>query len=480
MRVLAVCAAAVRRVVVSMRAFAVCAVAVWRAAAAARAPAACAAALLCWVSAAQAQAPPGGTFIETDVQPRSPFVQQQALFVLRVFTTRSLKGSVTPLKPRGDVVVENLGGMKRYQASRNGGNYQVFEQRYLFFAQNSGELVFDPIVLAGSYIENNRRFNVREQSQAVRVTVRPAPPSFPGGWLPARSVELKEKWSQEPADWKVGDSLVRTLILRGKGVSANQLPEIEWPRMDDFNVYPDQARLSGRIDGENSTGERRRNIVLIPSKAGRRTLPAIRIPWWNTDTDRLEYAVLPARELEIGEGDAGAVVTLGGTADSAAAAPPPAAPRRASAWMWFSFALAVAWLATLAFFSRAAWRAWWFRRREGARFLRLCRARLKRACAANDARAAKDALIEWAALVWPDTAPATLGQAADLCAAAPGGDRLHREINALKRALYGGAESWPGQELWQACSAFSPPPPQPAPDAESRLAALHIITRPPP
>lgn len=448
-----------------------------------RALAVCAAALLCWApSSVLAQAPPGHTFLETEIQPRSPYVQQQSLFVLRVFTTRSLKGSVTPLKPRGDVVVENLGGMKRYQATRNGGSYQVFEQRYLFFAQNSGELAFDPIVLAGSYVENNRRFNVREQSQAVRITVRPAPPSFPGGWLPARSVELKEKWSQEPAGWKVGDSLVRTLILRGKGVSANQLPEIEWPQMDDFNVYPDQVRLSGRIDGEDSTGERRRNIVLIPSKAGRRTLPAIRIPWWNTDTDRLEYAVLPARELDIAEGDAGAVVTLGETAGVAAAAPPPQAPRRANPWMWFSLALAAAWLATLAFFSRAAWRALWVRWREGARFLRLSRARLKHACAAGDARAAKDALMEWAALIWPDAAPATIGQIADLCAAAPGGERLQREIGALKRALYGAAESWSGQELWQAFSAFSPPPPAQAapPDAESRLAALHVITRPPP
>ncbi len=475
-RLLSVCAAAAGRLL------AACVAGFRRAAVARRALAACAVAFQCWAPpSALAQTPPGDTFIETEVQPRSPYVQQQSLFVLRVFTTRSLKGSVTPLKPHGDVVVENLGGMKRYQAPRNGRSYQVFEQRYLFFAQNSGELAFDPIVLAGSYIENNRRFNVREQSQAVRVTVRPAPPSFPGGWLPARSVELKEKWSQEPAGWKVGDSLVRTLILRGKGVSANQLPEIEWPQMDDFNVYPDQARLSGRIDGENSTGERRRNIVLIPSRAGRRTLPAIRIPWWNTDTDRLEYAVLAARELEIAEGDAGAVVTLGEAAGVAAAAPPPQAPRRASPWMWFSLALAAAWLATLAFFSRAVWRGWWLRWREGARFLRLCRVRLKHACAAGDARAAKGALMEWAALVWPGAAPSTIGQAADLCAAAPGGDRLHREIGALKRALYGGAESWSGHELWQAFSEFSPPPPtQVAPDAESRLAALHVITRPPP
>ena len=443
---------------------------------------ACAAAVVLCLSApsAFAQTPPAREiFLETGIQPQAPYVQQQSLFILRVFTTKSLKGSVTPLKPRGDVVVENIGGMKRYQAARDGRNYQVFEQRYLFFAQSSGELTFEPIVLAGSYIENNRRFNVREQSQMVRLDVRPVPASFPGGWLPAKSVHLEEKWSQEPSAWKVGDSLVRTLILRGKGVSANQLPEMEWPQLAHFNVYPDQARLNGRVEGEDFTGERRRNIVLIPSKAGRNTLPAIRIPWWNTATDRLEYAVLPAREVEIREGAAGAVVTFGETAgDLAAAAPQTERARSSSPWMWFSLALAIAWLATLAVFSRAAWRAWWARWWEGARFLRLCRARLKRACLAGDARAAKEALIEWASLVWPGDAPATIGPIADLCAAHPGGDSLHREMDALKRALYGVAESWSGEELWRAFSEFSPPSRADAARAdETRLSALHRLSR---
>ena len=427
-------------------------------------------------------------YLEIEIQPPAPYVQQQALFIMRVFTTKPLNGSVTQLSPRDDVVVHQVGKMQRSRAAVHGKNYQVFEQRTLFFAQKSGELRFAPIVLTGNYIENNQRFGVREQSQPVRVAVRPTPASFPGGfWLPAKSVRLEERWSGDPAAWRAGDPLTRTLSLFGQGVAANQLPEIEWPQLARFNSYLEKARLDERLEGQEFFGERHRNVVMIPSRPGLHTLPAIRVPWWNTLTDRLEYAELPARTLEIAEGEAGAVVMMQETPGVVAdvRAPPVAAPTDRGAWPWVSAALAAAWFATVAFFYRAAlaglWAGAWTgtlfnlrARGRGAGGLRARRRRLRRACLAGDAPGAARALVDWAQLAWSlpasatpaavarrvanqtaaRTAIRTAAQTATTDGGEGAGDDLQRELAALDRALYGGDARWSGAALWRAFCDF--------------------------
>ena len=411
-------------------------------------------------------------YLETEIQPPSPYVQQQALFILRVFTAKALNGSVTQLAPQGDVVVHQIGKMQRSSANVHGKNYQVFEQRTLFFAQKSGELAFEPIVLTGNYVENNRRFRVREQSPPTRVSVRPAAASFRGGfWLPAKSVRLEEQWSGDVAAWRAGEPLTRTLLLRGHGVTANQLPEIEWSPLAGFNVYPEKVRLDERLEGQDFVGERRRKVVMIPSQPGGHMLPAIRVPWWNTLTNRLEYAELPARALEIAEGEAGAVVTVQNTPGDAAGAraPSPAAAAGRGIWPWLSAALAAAWLATVAFFYRAAWLAAWAGLRgrgrghgRGAGGLRASRRRLRRACLAGDAPCAARALTDWARLAWSLPASATPaavaarvgGQTAAIGDDDATGDNLRRELALLDRVLYGGDADWSGEGLWRAFCAF--------------------------
>ncbi len=421
-------------------------------------------------------------YLETEIRPPTPYVQQQALFILRVFTAKALNGSVTQLAPQGDAVVHQAGKMQRSRANVHGKNYQVFEQRTLFFAQKSGVLQFAPIMLSGNYVENNRRFGVREQSQPVRVAVRPAPASFPGGfWLPAKSVRLEEQWSGDPAAWRAGDPLTRTLSLHGRGVAANQLPEIEWPQLPRFNVYHEKARLDERLDGEDFVGERRRNVVMIPSRPGRHVLPAIRLPWWNTLSDRLEYAELPARTIEIAEGEASVVVAMQETPGVAASrtSPPPAA-RAHGAWPWVSAALAAAWLATVAFFYRTAWLGAWAAlfgagRGRGAGSIG-ARRRLKRACLAGDAPGAARALADWAQLAWALPASATPATIAAHAAAA-GDNDLQRALAALDRALYGNDGQWSGASLWRAFCAFRPEratPPNRKPD-EGGLEALHKL-----
>jgi hypothetical protein len=121
-------------------------------------------------------------------------------------------------------------------------------------------------------------------------------------------------------------------------------------------------------------------------------------------------------------------------------------------WPWIAALLALAWL-----FSTALW----LRARAaniggaGSRPERPAAAptpqpgkaltRLEKACRANDARAARQALLEWAAARWPDHPPRrleTLGRRLD--------DNATGLLRALDQELYAPTpQGWDGGEFWR-------------------------------
>src|SRR5690606_13342128 len=101
--------------------------------------------------------------------------------------------------------------------------------------------------------------------------------------------------------------------------------------------------------------------ALVPVQAGETTLPAIRIPWWNTETNQLEEAVLPERRFRITGDHATAAPPAQTTGDSTAPTDSPVTPdtppgsetSRNTFWLWGTVLFAALWLLTLALWWRA-------------------------------------------------------------------------------------------------------------------------------
>jgi hypothetical protein len=253
---------------------------------------------------------------------------------------------------------------------------------------------------------------------------------------------------------KVGEPLTRTLTLRAKGSTVGQLPELHHAASEEeVKSYPDQPVLQEEKNADGLTASRQEKIALIPSKAGSFTLPAIEIPWFNTRTQQMEMAKIPETTIEVA---ASAPVAA---APAPAAQPLPIEPEakrtpltiesRTAAqntiWIWVSAALATGWLATLVFFLARRPRPPEADTGESpaAETLTECRKNLKKACAENDASAAKNALLAWGRQKFNAN---SLGETAACCDA-----RLRDEILALNKALYSReAEPWEGKKLYQA------------------------------
>ena len=131
--------------------------------------------------------------------------------------------------------------------------------------------------------------------------MKPVPADFPGDvWLPAASLELAQSWSTPPESMEIGDSTTRTLTLAAEGLLSSQLPSItsmsDSSKITGIRVYPDQESSDQIERTEGFLGQRTRSEALVASGSGSWTLPEVN-PWWNTETDSLQFAILPSTTI---------------------------------------------------------------------------------------------------------------------------------------------------------------------------------------
>ncbi len=406
------------------------------------------------------QVDPGNEVVlfDAEVDSAEVYVQGQLLLTLRIQQSVNLEqAGISELK-LDDAFVVPL-EQKSYQRRMHGRLWLVQEVRYAIFPEHSGTLEIPPQQFSARestarrslFDPASRGRVVRRSTPALQVEVLPKPLDYPAGdWLPARSLQLEEEWSQDTQNLRVGESVTRNIRIRGEGLQGAQLPPTLFPQQPGLKFYPDQPQIDDNEIASGLQGVRRDSVAIVPLEAGTVSLPAIEIPWWDTSTNTLRKAVIPARTLTI--------------APAAASAPPPLAgdtPGQATdagyastsgpvlLWQVLALACALGWLATLLL--------WWHSRRSAAQAsstsatrgepesARAAYRNLQAACSSGAAVAARAALIRWADALADDGRVATLSEVKALFADA----ELDAALEDLEAGLYGGEgrTHWDGTRL---------------------------------
>ncbi len=400
-------------------------------------------------------------FIDVEASPQNPYIQSQVFYTLRLYTKVNISQARLNEPELSDAVIERLGEDSNYNTQVNGVDYSVTERKYAFFPQKSGKLTIKPLVLTAEVLVNNAQsinpfFNSqmsktkRVESKTITLDVKPVPAEFKGQhWLSAEQLVLKQEWSTDVAQLKVGEPVTRTLSLVAKGTTVGQLPELNTTQTsEELKAYPDQPVLQEQKKVEGLIAFREEKIALIPSKSGTYPLPAIEIPWFNTQTQKLEIAKIPEETL-----------TTAAVATQPEPAPAPTftplettkmdsvaiadSYQNTPIWLWVSIFLALGWLITLIVFLRKRRpKAEVWVEDESEISLKAAIKNLKHACANNDALAAKEALLIWGNHKFDTN---NLGALAGFCDA-----RLRDEIVLLNQTLYGKESAqWEGKKLFQ-------------------------------
>jgi hypothetical protein len=393
---------------------------------------------------------------EMEADRDSVYVQGQLILTLRLQTAINLEGHRISEPEPGDAFVKPL-EQKSYRRTIDGRPWLVHELRYAIFPEQSGTLEIPAVTFSARESQPRRSLFdmggngrlLRRTAGPLRVEVLPRPDEFPAAtWLPASGLTLEESWSRDPQGIRAGESVTRTITVRGEGLQGAQLPPVLFPSTEGLKQYPDQPVIGETETGAGLLGSRRDSAALVPTRPGSLSIPEIRIPWWDTRTGELRHAVLPPREIAVAPGDpAVASPALPAPSPQRAAAGGTPVHGRGSAlpWQLLSALSSAGWLLTL---------AWLFRSRRGGTggeqataenpSERAALRQLRAACTGGDPLHARRALLCWASARSPGRPLASLAQVSSLF----NDPALSAELRKLDAALYGPAASaWEGAAL---------------------------------
>lgn len=299
-------------------------------------------------------------FLEIDIEPRDPYVQQQVRYTLRLFYAVTLLEGQLEEPAAEHIEVRRLGQDRSDQRSIAGRRYNVVERHYALIPERSGTLAIPPAVFRGRAILPGRRSTwigagspVAARGREIALQVRPRPDGAPEPWLPAADLVLEDASGEPPDNIRVGEPLTLTYRAKARGLGSAQLPDLELPSVQAADVYPDQPVARDGNEGAWLVGERERKFAIVPHAPGSLRIPALEIRWWDVDSDSLQTARVAGRTVEVlpatGVGVLPSADAGKRTDDAAYVSPGP--------WRMLALLLALLWLATLA--------GWW-RQRRGA------------------------------------------------------------------------------------------------------------------
>ncbi|MEM7018936.1 MAG: BatD family protein [Pseudomonadota bacterium] len=425
----------------------------------------------------QAGDPPAEIFLEAEASSDAAYVQSQITYNLKLFHSVPLISGQLSEPTVAKASIQQIGDTIEYQTQRQNRTYRVIERRYVIFPETAGTLTIPAITFTGQVPapRNNRRNRnsvfdnffsnqgrtVRHRSNAVSIEVKPPPAAFQGDWwLPAQAIEISQSWSPNPPVFKVGEPVTRTIMLRAKGLTDDQLPELRLPEVQSLRAYPDQAQTETQTDGQALYAVRREKIAIVPGQAGQYTLPAVRVPWWDTLNEKMQYAELPEQVIKVQAPPVTAnenaeMSTTPATAEQSSLMEtnlnPPTVVQTPGFWPWLSVFLAIGWMLTLG--------GWWWSRSHATHTesknetsiqsgptLKVARKELEQACLANDPQRAQQALLNWSRAYWPNALVASLGHVA----ARLNQPKASELLSALDATLYHSDKvNWQGAEFWK-------------------------------
>ncbi|MEM6580288.1 MAG: BatD family protein [Pseudomonadota bacterium] len=398
---------------------------------------------------------------EAELDRSSVYVQGQLILTLRLQQAINLDDrSITELQ-LDNAFVRPL-EQNSFQRTVDGRPWLVHEVRYAIFPEQSGTLTVPPQTFSARESTPRRSLfdrgslgrQIRRSTEALTIEVLPRPADYPAGeWLPAREVTAEESWSTDPQDLEVGDSATRIITFRGEGLQGAQLPPVMYPATAGVKYYPDQPSISDSESAAGLIGTRVDSVAVVPTQSGKWLIPELRVPWWNTETNELQYAVLPAREIDVAPGSVAAspptpqaIAGAEGLLTQESGAPITVVSQQSSQrWQIIALINGIGWIGTIAYLvwsrtrNAAAEPKFEENVKEPAAFKALLQA-----CSDGDSVRARQAVIQWARALTGREDITALAQVSSLF----DNRELVSTLRNLNSAIYGeDKQSWDGTAL---------------------------------
>jgi hypothetical protein len=412
-------------------------------------------------------------FVQTDVEQTTAYLQSTLQYTTKLYLAVDIQRGALTEPQMENANIRQLGKDEELSEIKEGKRYRVIKRIYLITPQRSGQYTIKSPVFTGELVMNKRRsffsgFNntkpVNLMGKDIEIEVKPIPDDYEGQWLPSELVALQEEWQTNDNGFTVGEPVTRTITLTAMGVSEEQLPEIIAQYPANIKTYPDQSNLNSATRQGKLIAQRKDSVAIVPGIAGQLTLPEVRVPWFNTRTHKIEFAVLPPKTITINAPEPGSnpqpLIEAPVSAQQIAAAPAQTIIKEVPTNSTLTWALLIAWLLTLL--------SWLLH----ARHLKGNKTPAKQprkvidastrshwnnlvsACKNNQAFEASNAMLQWGKSRWPQQSFTSAQEVALFLA----DEQLISALNMLQKDLYSNTgQSWQGNTLLTHLNANSTP-----------------------
>jgi hypothetical protein len=389
-------------------------------------------------------------FFDIELDTKSTYVQGQVLYTEKLYyTVTHEEPTLSELKVT-DALVIPLGEVRQYTTTISGQRMGVYERRYAIFAEESGEMVIPGQKFSANVVNSYNRWSrgrpVAVIAEPTRIKVKARPSTYPNTtWLPSNKLVIEDRWSKPNNEWQVGEPVTRTVVIKAHGLSGSQLPSITMPIVDGLKYYPDQSEYNDQSDNLGIQGSSQQSLAIVPTKSGRILIPEVRIPWWNLEKNKLEYAVLPAQTIQIAEPSQVSKTASSQSKPSAVESTDTTVVNQSGLWVITTLLLLITNMVTIFLL----WRSNAPKEEDQIEIVKPGQhlKQLKKACQDNDAYRIRQHLKDWAQEEYQITNLDQLSQKFSDIA-------LSNAINELDSYLYQGKNNsaFNGQILWNSLS----------------------------
>ena len=390
--------------------------------------------------------------LTVSVDNKSPYLNQEILYKVNLVTRYPLINVRYEAPQVENAILFPIGEGQQYQTIREGVSYQVDEQLYAIFPQKSGPVVVVPPTLHALRYASKPQ-PVTLSGDVVTLQVQPLPKHFARReWLPSKLVRLRETYDQSGTELVEGATIVRTIELQAQGLVAQLLPQISFPESPDLRTYPGQAEQDNRIQQGELWGRSKMKVTYVFPRSGKIELPAIRVPWFNVKTQKLEMAELPTKSYDIRSAKPikkpkPFKPKFKRHAVASQSSPIPISVSHPVSWEVKPIVLlwAAAGISILGLLFGLLWN-------RGLRNLRPYRA-LRAACKSNDVARTKTALVNWGCHQWPDK---DITHFIDIMSLLHKDEALYAAMQSFVVVAYHPeyTAEWQGAALWDAIVSY--------------------------
>lgn len=251
-------------------------------------------------------------YIDSSLDREELYLQAQAVLTVKIYHSIPLysDGQLSPLDIEGARVL-SLGEPASYQQYIHGIRHGVIEMHYAIYPQSTGTLTIPPQTFTATLAGDNaysledqllsspgRKIQVK--SAQIPLRVNPPPAEFPTDafWLPAKKLQISQTVSSNGKS-SLDQAITHGISLEADGLPSSALPSLLPQTLSGMRLYqnpPEQLQKKTVTGLQASQQEQQLLVALHP---GSFELPALHLPWWNTETDSLEWASLDANSLQI-------------------------------------------------------------------------------------------------------------------------------------------------------------------------------------